>query len=307
MKRGTSTVLRITVSLGLLALLLTQVDTGAVAARLAALDARWLLPILALTVLQVIASAWRWRFTAARLGLALPLGTAIREYYLATFANQVLPGGVLGDVGRAGRHAMASGEPGPATRAVVLERASGQVAAAIIAVAALAVGAPALPSGTGTIALMALGIIGVLAAAAALRARHQPAGMLATFWRDTKRALLGRGAWLPQITASLAIAASYVGVYALAGIALDTPGLATWLPLVPLVLLAMVVPVSVAGWGVRESVAATTWIAAGLNPADGTALAIAYGALVLVSSLPGLMFLLFPATPTTARSSGPSR
>ncbi len=294
MKRGTTTALRMTVSLGLLALLLTQVDAGAVAARLAALDARWLLPILALTVLQVIASAWRWRFTAARLGLALPLGTAIREYYLATFANQVLPGGVLGDVGRAGRHALASGEPGPAARAVVLERASGQVAAAIIAVAALALAGPMLPSGTTSIVLMAVGIIGVLAAVAALRARHQPAGVLATFWRDTKRALLGRGAWLPQLTASLAIAASYVGVYALTGVALDTPALATWLPLVPLVLLAMVVPVSVAGWGVRESVAAATWTAAGLDPADGIALAIAYGALVLVSSLPGLVFAFTP-------------
>mgnify|MGYP000164370586 CR=1 FL=1 len=304
MTRRTATALRIVVSFALLGLLLTQVDATAVAARLVALDTRWLLPILGLTVLQVIASAWRWRFTAARLGLALPLATAIREYYLATFANQVLPGGVLGDVSRAGRHAVASGEPGPAARAVVLERASGQVAAAIIAVAALALGAPAPPAGTAGIALMAGGLIAVLAAAAIVRVRRQPAGMLATFWRDTRRALLGRGAWLAQLTTSLAIAASYVGVYALAGIALDTPGLTTWLPLVPLVLLAMLVPVSIAGWGVRESVAAAIWIAAGLSPADGTALAIAYGAIILVSSLPGLVFALAPDQPHRPRRSG---
>ncbi len=304
MTHRTATALRIVVSFALLGLLLTQVDATAVAARLVALDTRWLLPILGLTVLQVIASAWRWRFTAARLGLALPLATAIREYYLATFANQVLPGGVLGDVSRAGRHAVASGEPGPAARAVVLERASGQVAAAIIAVAALALGAPAPPAGTAGIALMAGGLIAVLAAAAIVRVRRQPAGMLATFWRDTRRALLGRGAWLAQLTTSLAIAASYVGVYALAGIALDTPGLTTWLPLVPLVLLAMLVPVSIAGWGVRESVAAAIWIAAGLSPADGTALAIAYGAIILVSSLPGLVFALAPDQPHRPRRSG---
>jgi hypothetical protein len=95
---------------------------------------------------------------------------------------------------------------------------------------------------------------------------------------------------------SLAIAASYVGVYALAGIALDTPAPATWLPLIPIVLFSMLVPISVAGWGVRESVAAATWAAAGLGPADGTALAIAYGAIVLISSLPGLVFALLPQT-----------
>ena len=296
MTRRTATVLRITISLGLLGLLLTQVDAGAVAARLAALDVRWLLPVLALTVLQVIASAWRWRFTAARLGLALPLGTAIREYYLATFANQVLPGGVLGDVGRAGRHALASGEPGPAARAVVLERASGQVAIALIAVIGIALADIAWPAGGTAIALSAVALIAALAALAVRRIQRYPDGWLAIAWRDTRRALLTRDAWPTQLAMSLAIAASYVGVYALAGIALDTPAPATWLPLIPIVLFSMLVPISVAGWGVRESVAAATWAAAGLGPADGTALAIAYGAIVLISSLPGLVFALLPQT-----------
>jgi len=251
---------------------------------------------LALTVLQVIASAWRWRFTAARLGLALPLGTAIREYYLATFANQVLPGGVLGDVGRAGRHALASGEPGPAARAVVLERASGQVAIALIAVIGIALADIAWPAGGTAIALSAVALIAALAALAVRRIQRYPDGWLAIAWRDTRRALLTRDAWPTQLAMSLAIAASYVGVYALAGIALDTPAPATWLPLIPIVLFSMLVPISVAGWGVRESVAAATWAAAGLGPADGTALAIAYGAIVLISSLPGLVFALLPQT-----------
>jgi len=296
MTRRTATALRVTVSLGLLGLLLTQVDAGAVAARLAALDVRWLLPVLALTVLQVIASAWRWRFTEARLGLALPLGTAIREYYLATFANQVLPGGVLGDVGRAGRHALASGDPGPAARAVILERASGQVAIALIAVIGIALADIAWPAGGTAIALSAVALIAALAALAVRRIHRHPEGWLAIAWRDTRRALLARDAWRTQLAMSLAIAASYVGVYALAGIALDTPAPATWLPLIPIVLFSMLVPISVAGWGVRESVAAATWAAAGLGPADGTALAIAYGAIVLISSLPGLVFALLPQT-----------
>ena len=296
MTRRTATALRVTVSLGLLGLLLTQVDAGAVAARLAALDVRWLLPVLALTVLQVIASAWRWRFTEARLGLALPLGTAIREYYLATFANQVLPGGVLGDVGRAGRHALGSGDPGPAARAVILERASGQVAIALIAVIGIALADIAWPAGGTAIALSAVALIAALAALAVRRIHRHPEGWLAIAWRDTRRALLARDAWRTQLAMSLAIAASYVGVYALAGIALDTPAPATWLPLIPIVLFSMLVPISVAGWGVRESVAAATWAAAGLGPADGTALAIAYGAIVLISSLPGLVFALLPQT-----------
>jgi hypothetical protein len=57
-------------------------------------------------------------------------------------------------------------------------------------------------------------------------------------------------------------------------------------------LLAMVVPLSVAGWGLREAVAAIAWPLAGLAAVDGVAISIVYGVLVLVSSLPGVWVLL---------------
>ncbi|MEX0870777.1 MAG: lysylphosphatidylglycerol synthase domain-containing protein, partial [Aquisalimonadaceae bacterium] len=86
-----------TISLGLLALMAVLLDAGEVIELLLNADPTWLLFALAITVLQVLLSAWRWRFTAGRLGLTLPFPAAVREYYLATFINQVLPGGVLGD------------------------------------------------------------------------------------------------------------------------------------------------------------------------------------------------------------------
>jgi uncharacterized membrane protein YbhN (UPF0104 family) len=100
-------VLRTVVSLSLLGLLAIWLDVGALLDQLRAVEAEWLVAALALSVAQVTISAWRWRYTAKRLGLPLPLGVAVREYYLATFLNQVLPGGVLGDVSRAWRHAQA--------------------------------------------------------------------------------------------------------------------------------------------------------------------------------------------------------
>jgi uncharacterized membrane protein YbhN (UPF0104 family) len=287
-------VLRLGVSAGLLAVVATQVAPAAIVERLAALDGRWLVPAFALTVVQVLASAWRWRYTAARLGLPLPLGVAVREYYLATFVNQVLPGGVLGDVGRAGRHGAAEKAYGPAGRAVLLERASGQAAFAVLAAGALAVAPFAPPWGLPAAAIVILGAT----AAISLGSRRRPAGEAPGPWGvfvgDAQRALVADGAWRVQLALSLAIALSYVAVYALAGLALGTPAPGTWLPLVPLVLLAMLVPVSVAGWGVREGAAAAAWAAAGLSPADGAALAIIYGLVVLVSSLPGLAVALWP-------------
>ena len=62
------------------------------------------------------------------------LGSIMGSFFGAAFIfilpillNQVLPGGVTGDVSRAWRHARTDAPAGPAVRAVVLERLSGQV------------------------------------------------------------------------------------------------------------------------------------------------------------------------------------
>ena len=96
-----SGLLRTGVSLALLALLVWWLDAGALLDRLAGFDPRWALAALAISLPQVALLAFRWRFTAGRLGLDLPFGAALREYYLALFLNQGLPGGVMGDVSRA--------------------------------------------------------------------------------------------------------------------------------------------------------------------------------------------------------------
>ena len=89
------------------------------------------------------------------------------------------------------------------------------------------------------------------------------------------------------------IVASYVGVYlcCMRMIGIDTP-LATAAPLVPWVLLAMAIPLSIAGWGVREGAAALVWQATRLDPAQGVAISISYGVVILLSSLPGALMLL---------------
>jgi uncharacterized membrane protein YbhN (UPF0104 family) len=122
---------RTLVSAGLLAALFRVLDGDALLRRLGELEPVWALVALAISLPQMALLAFRWRLTAARLGLALPFGTALSEYYLGVFLNQLLPGGVMGDVSRAWRHGRAETAPdaagtlGPAARAVILERASG--------------------------------------------------------------------------------------------------------------------------------------------------------------------------------------
>ena len=355
--------IRVAASLGLLAAVLLWLEPRTLAAAFSAPEPMWLAAALALSFPQVALSAWRWRLTAQRLGAPIRFGEALREYYVATFLNQILPGGVMGDAARAWRHARSTrsegvlrgavgeavGESiGPAVgtkvetrrqmplgapvetsagapfeppveppvetpvetpaaapvglaawHAVLIERASGQLALLAVVLATLVV-SPELQGttarmftspdgGSNSPVTLALALLLALAGIALWRGR----GHVARFLRAVQEALLARDVFLRQLVASLLIVASYVGVYlcCMRMIGIDTP-LATAAPLVPWVLLAMAIPLSIAGWGVREGAAALVWQAAGLDPAQGVAISISYGVVILLSSLPGALMLL---------------
>lgn len=278
---------------------LLVVDGRAVLRLLFSADPGLLAVALLLVQVQILASAWRWRYTAGRLGVSLPYATAAREYYLASLLNMVLPGGVAGDVARAVRHARGDRTvpAGPAALAVVLERAAGQVAFAVLAVAGalawIASGRAGLPAWTVAAILM---VPAVLAGAwIAIRVGGRWGGQrvksAAGAFGPAVRAGFGSlRAALIQAGTSLSIAASYVAVFALCGAAIGAPlppaGIAT---LVPLALLAMLVPVTVGGWGLREGAAALLWPLVGLTAAEGTATAALYGLVSLAGALPGTL------------------
>jgi uncharacterized membrane protein YbhN (UPF0104 family) len=301
MMRRARVLARIAVSAGLLAALFWLLDGDALLARLRDLDPVWALVALAVSLPQMGLLAFRWRLTAARLGLALPFGTALSEYYLGVFLNQLLPGGVMGDVSRAWRHGRAGPETaadpgaapasalGPAVRAVILERASGQMVMAVAAALALLALPAALAVRGRTVALAAAGMVGLVAAALVLRrARVAP-----SFWRDLHAALLAREVIAVQLVTSAVVLGTYVAMYLAAAraVGLATP-FTVLVPLVPPVLLSMLIPITVAGWGVREAAAAALWGAVGLTPEDGVAASAAYGVLVLASTLPGAIVLI---------------
>ncbi|MEX2474887.1 lysylphosphatidylglycerol synthase transmembrane domain-containing protein [Marinobacter sp.] len=246
-----------------------------------------LVPAVALSVVQVCVSAWRWRYTARCLDLGLPYAVAVREYYLATFLNQVLPGGVMGDVNRAWRHSLDTTSRLASVHAVVIERLSGQlVLVALATVLCMINQLPALPVlGVGLVAVMAVMVV-VLGTQ-----RFRYGRRLA---RDLRAGLLRWPVGLIQLLSSALVVGSYLAVFVVlafgAGYLEDGQSMLVLLALCSGLLLSMVIPVTVAGWGVRESAAAFLWPLAGLPAEQGVALSVGYGLLVLLASLPGALF-----------------
>ncbi|MCB8887720.1 flippase-like domain-containing protein [Halomonas malpeensis] len=284
------------ISVALLGAVALWVDPGEVMQEVRRLSPWWVVLALGISVLQVMLSAWRWRFTAGLLGVPLRFRYALREYYLALLINQLVPGGVVGDAGRAHRHARQTGSRGSAWRAVVLERASGQVAVALLVVVALAL-SPLWHQALGATGLlvaitMLMGVAAIVALLVAWLGRAGRSWLprwCFAFGRDLRRSLLRRRVWYWQLCSSLAIVMSYGLVMVCAaraiGVELATVDI---LALTPPLLLAMLVPLSIAGWGLREGAAASVWLFVGLPSAQGVAISLAYGVLVMLSSLPGI-------------------
>jgi hypothetical protein len=125
---------------------------------------------------------------------------------------------------------------------------------------------------------------------------------------DIRRALLSPDVVTLQALSALVVVGSYVAVFLVAAraIGVSTP-LTALLPLVAPVLMTMLVPVTVAGWGVREAAAAALWSLAGLSAEEGAAVSVTYGLLVLVSSAPGLVVLMRELLADRGRRAHPPR
>ncbi|WP_170789228.1 lysylphosphatidylglycerol synthase transmembrane domain-containing protein [Ruegeria lacuscaerulensis] len=277
---------RILGSLALLGGLLWFSAAGDVWARLRETDLYWVLVAFVALTCSTLSMARRWQLTAGALGLELSYFGAVREYYLSLLANSALPGGVVGDVSRAirTRH---YGDLKNATQSVLAERLLGQ--AALLAIvfgglfwALLIPGGIAWPTATGWL------IAAALAVAAGLVIWLAKVRMTAGFTRFFLGLLSRR-----DITAHAVFAAVLLilGLYACAratGTSLPPEACYT---ILPLVLCAMIVPLSIAGWGWREGAAAALFPLAGATPEAGIAMGICYGAVMLLAALPAIGFL----------------
>jgi hypothetical protein len=131
------------------------------------------------------------------------------------------------------------------------------------------------------------------------------------WWFLPRLAEAGRG-WLPRsgpflktcaavcwprlTVASVLVVAGHTATFVVAArVAGCTAPLGELLALLLVVQTAVVIPLSVGGWGLREGVAAWAFAAAGLGAATGVTVAMLYAVLMLVAVAPGAGLLVSDA------------
>jgi len=310
--------IRLAAGIGLLALVLSRVDwTGFAVGGGSALAAIGIGAVLLLASQAV--AAFRWRLI---LGDAeLPWSYLVRLYVIASFFSLLLPTAVGGDAARAAAAARAARRPGGAVASVLVDRMLGVVALLVYALIGLllARGTPPLlfeavalrirPATLG-LALAILALAGLVVVGLARRSAR-----LAGLLRDG-RSLLSALARDPRtLVTALALALVVQGLilaiwWCLAqGLDLAIP-LTTILVAVPVVTLGTMLPITLAGLGVREGIWLLLLEGSGVPPSRVVAMSIGYfGSALLVGAVGLALFVgrgIEPARPGSAAAGGQS-
>lgn len=298
-RRALRTRLGTVVGVAILGALLWRLGTGPLVDGLRRIDTATVLAALGIGAVTTVFSAWRWQLTARGLGIRLPLGAAVADYYRALFLNAALPGGVLGDVHRAVRHGQSAGDIRRAVKAVVLERVAGQLALAVCGAALLLTLPSPVRENLRTVAVpVALAAAGALAVVLAVRMNRAPGRRTGSpagggLLREARQGLLSRESGPGVALSSAVVLAGHLGMFVVAArIAGSEASVAVLLPLAVLALVAMGLPLNVGGFGPREGVTAWAFAAAGLGASSGVAVAVVYGVLSFVAALPGAAVLV---------------
>jgi uncharacterized membrane protein YbhN (UPF0104 family) len=262
MRRALSVLIKLTISGLLLYLALNWVNIETVASRLSQIDPRWIAFGLLLLLMQTLLLTVRWQEIIGQCGAGSPLGQ-FRFCVAGLFFNQTLPSSVGGD---AVRIWMAGKQTNwrIATYSVLIDRVVGVVSLAIVVTACLPWTLSLVRNPVGRSALLLIGL-GCLAAGIffvslawqRLRilqrwapTRHLAATATVTLGILRSPRALARIFCLSFVIHLLTVVLAWCAARSVGAELSPTYALFLVLP----VILIAIVPISVAGWGVREGI-----------------------------------------------------
>jgi uncharacterized membrane protein YbhN (UPF0104 family) len=287
------------VSIGLLWALFANYDFAGTLARLAAIDPLLFAVAVGGEFISIVGVTLRWLLILGAIEITPGFMPALGIVFIGLFFNQALPSNLGGDAMRVWRLFRTGSALGRAVGSVMLDRIIALITLAMVVALGLLmspglIGDPAALSALwGVIGLVGLGTVALLTFDKLLLPLRRilpdrVVGAGSALARDARASLLDarRGpAVILVSSANHLLTVTLIYLLAL-GLGIEV-ALVQLVALVPPVILISMLPISFAGWGVREGAMVASLAYAGV-PADGAlALSVAFGVVVLISSLPG--------------------
>ena len=301
MRRLLSFIAKAAISALLLYLSLRRVDLSHVGQRLSDLDWFWIAIVLIVMAVQVGFNALRWRDIAAACGARLRAVTALGYSFIGQFFSQVLPSTIGGDAVRIWLLARGGAGWQTAIYSVFVDRAVGVAALAALVAICLPWTLQLVQDPIARLALIAIGLGALFAAFVFLCLGHARLTIMQRWWPTHHLAAASRLAWtLCTSTAAPCVAFVAIAVHlftvlaawAAARAAHASVDIVQILFVVLPVVLVATIPVSIAGWGVREGAMVMAFSYAGLAESDGLIVSIIYGAATLaIGAVGGIVWV----------------
>lgn len=301
--------IKILVTIALVAWLALKVDPSNLWQYIARSNSGMLLLGTCVLAIQPLLGAVRWHIILRRLGVVLPGGDVTRWTYAGVFFSQVLPATVGGDGLRIWLATRSKAPLATVVNSVILDRVA-MVLSLVVLVVASAPWFESLLSPNQLWLLAGVLVAGTVAGLLfVLLADTLPASLLqwrlgrwvASLSRDTRLLLLNPRAGTSIFVLSLASVANIMVSLCIFCLAFGAQ--APWyhiLMLLPPVIAASTLPISIGGWGTRE-VAMTAALATVGGSAETAVLASVWLGLVsIVTALPGAFFHFFTHRNATA-------
>ncbi len=287
---------KIVLSAGLVWYAFHRIDFSSAWDTLVSIPATALLVAVVLLLLQFALGAYRLKELLGQQGQKYPAGAALDACLVGAFFSQTFISFVGGDAMRIWRMIRAQ-VPGPiATKGVLLDRISGLAGVVAVVLVSIPFLVPMLKSVEMELGLLliAAAVLGGIFSVFVLRrlpermTRGRVVGTLARFASlglDIARS--GRGAVYVFGLSVLIQVANVVVLYFLArGLSIEI-SLGQCFVFMPTVLFLSMLPISVAGWGVREGAMVAALAIVGVPSHQSLALSICFGLCLIFVSLPG--------------------
>jgi glycosyltransferase 2 family protein len=302
MRRILLSTAKILVSAALLYFALRKVNLAELASRLDLASLGWIGLAIAVTFLQILVGALRWREISAACGAPLETRQAMRFNLIGTFFNQTLPSSIGGDAVRLWLVARGGAGWRAATYSIFVDRAIGLIALAIIIVASLPWSYSLIRDPDGRSALLVVDFAALAAGAGFLVLGLLPFPWLRHWWGThhlyacsviANRVIFSRAhgpaiAVLSTLVHVLAVVIAWCVVQSIAA----PVQFSQIFQLTPPVMLITMLPISIAGWGLREASMGLAFGYAGLMANEGVNVSLLLGAVsFIVGAFGGLVWI----------------
>lgn len=297
-------IIRILMSAGLLYLSLRNIQFDALWARLNNFDFGWFAFAILMTLFQITLSAIRWREVTQRCDAPLDDLRAIKFNMIGTFFNQTLPSSIGGDAMRLWLLGRLAGWR-EATYSVLVDRAVGLIALAVIIVGSLPWSYPLITNPDGQVALFLIGSAALAASLGFLLIGALSWPWLKGWWplrhvhacgEIANKVLfnLKSGPMVAVLSLAIHVLAVVIAWCCAMAIHASVSFWQTFLLIPPIMLITML-PISIAGWGVREASMTIAFGYAGLMTSEGTVVSILFGIVYfIVGAIGGLIWVSSP-------------